>query len=69
MLVDLDILRHDAPFQLATYLENISRDTPVEVVLSDADFCPNRVVPVVGIADEYFSRGYDLRFKVSPYKW
>ena len=67
MVVDLDVLRHDAPFQLATCLKAVARDTPIEVVLSDVDFCPNRVVPVVGIADEYFSRGYDIRFKVSPY--
>lgn len=33
MIVDLDVLRHDAPFQLATCLKAVARDTPIEVDL------------------------------------
>lgn len=67
MTFELDILRHDAPLLLAERLAAVSKETAVEVVLADVELCPNRIVPVVGVADAYRAKGYDIRFVVPSY--
>lgn len=41
-------------------------DRMVEVEIAGEDICPNRIVPVVGLADAYLAKGYGIRFKVAP---
>ena len=67
MTIKLDLLQHDAPSVFAAQLARATRDELVEVVVGDVDFCPNRVVPIVGVADAYVSRDFDIRFKVPPH--
>jgi len=66
-VIQLDLLRHDAPCGLAEALLRAGVDRPVEIAMEDVDLCPNRIVPIVGIADDFVSRGRDLRFKVLPH--
>ena len=63
---NIDILRHDAPLQLASFL-SAAGDEDVEIEIPNVELCPNRIVPVVGLADAWFSRGHTVRFKVPPY--
>ena len=67
MTIKLDLLQHDAPSVFAAQLAHATRDELVEVVVGDVDFCPNRVVPIVGVADAYVARDFDIRFKVPPH--
>lgn len=67
MRIVLDILRHDAPFQLAVQLAKMPHGEMTEIEIPDVDLCPNRIVPVVGVADAWFSKGNDVRFAVPPY--
>ena len=67
MTIKLDLLQHDAPSVFAAQLARATRDELVEVVVGDVDFCPNRVVPIVGVADAYVARDFDIRFKVPPH--
>lgn len=66
MRIKIDILRHDAPLQLASFLSSVG-DEDVEIEIPDVELCPNRIVPVVGIADAWFSRRHSVCFKVSPH--
>ena len=66
MRIKVDILRHDAPLQLASFLSTAG-DGDVEIEIPDVELCPNRIVPVVGLADAWFSRGHAVRFVVSPH--
>ena len=66
MRVKIDILRHDAPLQLASFL-SAADDEDVEIEIPDVELCPNRIVPVVGLADAWFTRGRAVRFVVSPH--
>lgn len=67
MIIKLDILNHDAPLQLASHLAAATDEEVVEIEIPDVELCPNRIVPVVGIADAWFSRGHAVRFRVPPY--
>ena len=67
MTIELDLLRHDAPSVFATQLACAKRGESVDVIVGDVDFCPNRVVPVVGVAEAYVARGYDLHFSFPPH--
>ncbi|MBQ6141850.1 MAG: STAS-like domain-containing protein [Kiritimatiellae bacterium] len=66
MTTKIDILRHDAPLQLASFLSTAGNED-VEIAIPDVELCPNRIVPVVGLADAWFSRGHAIRFNVPPY--
>lgn len=67
MKVELNILQHNAPQILAERLSALSQDETVEIRLADVELCPNRIVPIVGVADDYRAKGYDVRFCVPPY--
>lgn len=67
MKLEIDIRQHDAPQKLAAQLAALSCDEPVEIELPDVDLCPNRIVPVVGVADAYRAKNFDIRFAVAPY--
>ena len=66
MKTKIDIRRHDAPLQLASFLSTAG-DEDVEVEIPDVELCPNRIVPVVGLADAWLSRGRAIRFDVPPH--
>ena len=66
MKTKIDIRRHDAPLQLASFLSTTGGED-VEVEIPDVELCPNRIVPVVGLADAWFSRGHVIRFDVPPH--
>ena len=65
-MIKIDILRHDAPLQLASFL-SAAGDEDVEIEIPDVELCPNRIVPVVGIADAWLSRGRKAHFVVSAH--
>lgn len=67
MRIKIDISQHDAPLQLAAALAELPRGDTAVVEIEEADLCPNRLVPVVGVADDWFARGVDVRFQVAPY--
>ena len=49
MRIKVDILRHDAQLQLASFL-SAAGDGDVEIEIPDVELCHNRIVPVVGRA-------------------
>lgn len=67
MRIDIDASRHEAQFELAAQLACAAKDDVVEICIGDVDVCPNRIVPIVGLADSFVSRGYDIRFVTVPH--
>lgn len=67
MRIKIDISQHDAPLHLSAALADLPRGESAAVEIADVDLCPNRLVPVVGVADDWFARGVDIRFQVVPY--
>ena len=67
MVVRLDIAGHDAPFQLAKSLTEAPEGEKIELELPDVEVCANRIVPVVGIADAWLSKGRAVSFKTPPH--
>lgn len=67
MNIYLDVFEHNAPLVLAKKLNSLALDEPVVIKFDNIDLCPNRIVPVVGIADTYLSKGYDIRFDFPPH--
>lgn len=63
----LDVHAHDAPRRLAAMLSALSGNESVEIAIDDLGICPNRIVPVVGVADAYRTKGFDIVFKVKPH--
>jgi len=66
-VIRIDLRQHDVPCRVAADLSQAPGAHAVEIVVEDVDFCPNRIVPVVGIADGYVAKGKDIRFKVVPH--
>lgn len=67
MTIELDLLQHDAPSVFAMQLACAKRGEPVDVVIGDVGFCPNRIVPIVGVAEAYVARGFDVHFSFPPH--
>ena len=60
MRLDLDIGSEDVVRAFSKLL--VSSHEPLTVVLGDAEFCPNRIVPVVALADIYRRNGGEVTF-------
>lgn len=57
LTIDIDVTKHESPCDLASRLESVSKGESVAIRLADVEMCPNRIVPVVGIVDDFVSRG------------
>lgn len=66
-IIELDVSRHDAPDELARRLSAVAPNEPAEIRLGNVGVCPNRIVPLVGIADCFAGRGHDIRFVTPPH--
>lgn len=66
-VIRVDLRRHDAPCHVAEAFSRVDAACAVEIIVEDVDLCPNRIVPVVGIADDFVARGKDVRFTVIPH--
>ena len=67
LTIDIDVTKHESPCDLASRLESVSKGESVAIRLADVEVCPNRIVPVVGIVDDFVSRGYDIHFLTIPH--
>lgn len=66
MRVGVDISDSSAPLKFAAALTAAPADEPVRVSLGDVDMCPNRIVPIVGMADAAVRRGRRIEFETLP---
>lgn len=66
-VICVDLRQHDVPCRVAEALSRINSSRAVEIIVEDIDLCPNRIVPVVGIADAIMMKGADVRFRTLPH--
>lgn len=61
--IEINMLEQDAPSVLAARLLGLRGGDSVEIVLKNAEYCPNRIVPLVGVADFYRERGVGITLR------
>lgn len=61
--IEINMLEQDAPSVLAARLWGLRGGDSAEIVLKNAEYCPNRIVPLVGVADFYRERGVGITLR------
>lgn len=63
--IEVDMLAQNAPSVLALRLFEIQAGDSAEIVLQNAEYCPNRIVPIIGVADYYRERGVGISLQAN----